>query len=295
MPWSRHRPVISLHKRRLLTYLTLALAYVLTGRLGLLLAVPPGYATAIFPPAGIAVAAAFIGGRRTLPWIFAGSCALNLWIGSIVEQHIVARALAVAVLIATASAAQAAVGGWALRKLIDYPAALDNVKDLGKFLLAAPVLCLTSATLSHSGMAAFGVIDTSEVASSWLSWWSATPLASCFSCRLSWWRPVSRVPFGAAARDLSRYRCFCSSPSSWRFLFAPENGSAISPSPSSNFCRRGSPISCNSNWRRKKTFSANSVRFGTDRRGCCQRISPYSPATSCSGFRRYRQSNGHRR
>jgi PAS domain S-box-containing protein len=171
MPWSAHRLAISSHKRRLLTYLTLALAYVLTGRLGLLLAVPPGYATAIFPPAGIAVAAAFIGGRRTLPWIFAGSCALNLWVGSIVEQHIVARALAVAVLIATASAAQAAVGGWALRKLIDYPAALDNVKDLGKFLLAAPVLCVTSATLSHSGMAAFGVIDTPEVASSWLSWW----------------------------------------------------------------------------------------------------------------------------
>ena len=171
MPWSRRRLVISSHKRRLLTCLTLALAYVLTGRLGLLLAVPPGYATAIFPPAGIAMAAALIGGRRTLPWIFAGSCALNLWVGSTIEQHTAARTLAVAVVIAGASAAQAAVGGWALRKLIDYPAALDNVRDLGKFLLAAPVLCLTSATLSHSGMAAFGVIDTSEVASSWLSWW----------------------------------------------------------------------------------------------------------------------------
>ena len=171
MPWSKHRLVISSHKRRLLACLTLALAYVLTGRLGLLLAVPPGYATAIFPPAGIAVAAAVIGGRRTLPWIFAGSCALNLWVGCTIQQHIVARALAVAVVIAMASTAQAAVGGWALRKLIDHPAALDNVRDLGKFLLAAPVLCLTSATLSHIGMAAFGVIDTSEVASSWLSWW----------------------------------------------------------------------------------------------------------------------------
>jgi PAS domain S-box-containing protein len=178
MSWSRHKAcpsrhglVISSHKRRLLTCVTLALVYVLTGRLGLLLAVPPGYATAIFPPAGIAMAAALIGGRRTLPWIFAGSCVLNLWLGSTIEQHLVARALAVAVVIATASAAQAAVGGWALRKLIDYPAALDNVRDLGKFLLAAPVLCLTSATLSHSGMAAFGAINTSEVASSWLSWW----------------------------------------------------------------------------------------------------------------------------
>ena len=38
----------------MLFYPLLALAYVVTGRLGLLLSVPPGYATAIFPPAGIA-------------------------------------------------------------------------------------------------------------------------------------------------------------------------------------------------------------------------------------------------
>jgi PAS domain S-box-containing protein len=167
MPGSGQR----LRKQHLLTCLTVALAYVVTGRLGLLLAVPPGYATAIFPPAGVAMAAALIGGRMTLPWIFAGSCALNLWVGCTIEQHVAPRALAMAVVIAAASAAQAAGGGWALRKLIDYPAALDNVRDLGKFLLAAPALCLTSATLSHIGMAAFGAIDTSEVASSWLSWW----------------------------------------------------------------------------------------------------------------------------
>jgi PAS domain S-box-containing protein len=171
MPWSGRRLVTNPQKRRVLACLTLALAYIVSGRLGLLLAVPPGYATAIFPPAGIATAAVLIGGRGTLPWIFASSCALNLWIGSTMEQDSAALALAVALVIAAASVAQAAVGGWALRKLIGYPANLDNVKDLGRFLLVTPVLCLTSATLSHIGMAAFGVIDTSEVASSWLSWW----------------------------------------------------------------------------------------------------------------------------
>jgi PAS domain S-box-containing protein len=171
MPWSTRKLVISSHRLRLLPCLMLAVAYAITGRLGLLLAVPPGYATAIFPPAGIAMAAALIGGRRTLPWIFAGSCALNLWVGFTIEQHTAARALAVAAVVAAASAVQAVAGGWALRELIGYPAALDNVRDLSKCLLAAPVLCLTSATLSHGGMAAFGVINTSEVASSWLSWW----------------------------------------------------------------------------------------------------------------------------
>ncbi len=171
MLWHGRRVALDPRKRRLLTYLSLALAYVLSGRLGLLLAVPPGYATAIFPPAGIAVAAAFIGGRATLPWIFAGSCALNLWVGATTEQHSARLALAVAATIGAASVAQAAAGGWALRRLIGYPAALDNVRDLGRFLLITPVLCLTSATLSHIGMAAFGLVDTSEIALSWLSWW----------------------------------------------------------------------------------------------------------------------------
>jgi PAS domain S-box-containing protein len=171
MPWSGRTLVPNPKKRRVLACLTLALAYVASGRLGLLLAVPPGYATAIFPPAGIAMAAVFIGGRGTLPWIFAGSCALNLWLGSTMDQDSEALALAVAVAIAAASVAQAAVGGWVLRKLIGYPATLDNVRDLGRYLLITPVLCLTSATLSHGAMAALGVIDTSEVASSWLSWW----------------------------------------------------------------------------------------------------------------------------
>ncbi len=172
MPWSGRRLALDPHKRRLLACrLSLALAYVASGRLGLLLAVPPGYATAIFPPAGIAMAAALIGGRGTLAWIFAGSCALNLWVGSTTQQHSASLAFAVAVAIATASVAQAAAGGWALRKLIGYPAALDNVRDLGRFLLITPVLCLTSATLSHIGMAALGLIDTFEIALSWLSWW----------------------------------------------------------------------------------------------------------------------------
>lgn len=42
--------------------LGLAAAYIAAGRLGLLLAIPPGYATAIFPPAGIALAALLVEG-----------------------------------------------------------------------------------------------------------------------------------------------------------------------------------------------------------------------------------------
>ena len=67
--------------RRLLAYLSLTLAYIVTGKLALLLAVPPGYASPIFPPAGIAVAATLMSGPATLPWICIGSLRLKIWTG----------------------------------------------------------------------------------------------------------------------------------------------------------------------------------------------------------------------
>jgi len=65
----------------LLKQAALALAYALIGWLGLYLAVPPGYATAVFLPAGIAVAAVLIAGIESLAGVFAGSLLLNIWIG----------------------------------------------------------------------------------------------------------------------------------------------------------------------------------------------------------------------
>ena len=62
--------------------LALAAAYFLTGRLALLLATPPNYAAAIFPPAGIALAAVLVAGYRICPGIFLGALALSLSISS---------------------------------------------------------------------------------------------------------------------------------------------------------------------------------------------------------------------
>jgi integral membrane sensor domain MASE1 len=49
------------YPRAILTMLGLAVAYAMLGRLSLLLAIPPGYATAIWPPAGLALAGVLVG------------------------------------------------------------------------------------------------------------------------------------------------------------------------------------------------------------------------------------------
>ncbi len=151
--------------------LVLTVVYVLSGMLGLLLAVPPGYATAIFPPAGIAVGLMLIAGRVTLPWTFLGSLLLNLWTAYFLSRHIGALDAVVAVVIATASTVQAALGGTLLRRVVGYPAALDNARDLARFVWLPPLFCVTSATLSLSAMALLGAIAAEDLVSSWLTWW----------------------------------------------------------------------------------------------------------------------------
>src|ERR1700739_2761802 len=94
-----------------LAHLALTFAYLASGKLALLLALPPGYASPMFPPAGIAVAGMLIGGQATLPWTFLGSFLLNLWIGYSAVNKAMGTGLAAAVVIAAASMLQAAIGG----------------------------------------------------------------------------------------------------------------------------------------------------------------------------------------
>lgn len=122
----------------MVAYVLLTAAYVVSGKLGLLLALPPGYASPIFPPAGIAVAAALVGGRRSLPWIFLGSLLLNIWVAYSDDQRIGATGFEMAVIIALASTLQAAIGSWGLRRIFGYPTALSNIRDALRFLLLPP-------------------------------------------------------------------------------------------------------------------------------------------------------------
>jgi signal transduction histidine kinase/CheY-like chemotaxis protein len=156
--------------------LLIVAAYVISGRLGLSLAVPPGYASAIFPPAGIAVAAMLMGGRATLRATFIGSLLLNIWIGHILSHRLDGIAIAAALIIATGSATQAGVGGWALRRAIGYPIPLDRGGDLLRFLLLSPICCLTSASLSLAGLWGVGAVNDADLLPSWFAWWAGDTL-----------------------------------------------------------------------------------------------------------------------
>ena len=171
------RPVLRLDlanlrgRRQLLLYAALPIAYIVTGRLGLLLAAPPGYATAIFVPAGIAVTATFVAGAAALPGTFLGSFLLNLWTGYLIAGRLNLTQITAALVIAAASVTQAAIGGTALRWATGYPVPFDNASDILFFLLLAPIICLISATISLGGLSMLGTVELHELLMNWETWW----------------------------------------------------------------------------------------------------------------------------
>jgi Predicted integral membrane sensor domain len=154
-------------------YLLLVVAYVVSGKLGILLAHEPGYASPIFPPAGIAIAAVFFLGGRALPWVLVGSLLLNGWIDYSTDHEFGRVGVIAAVMIAFASMLQAAVGGVALRRAISVSSdsTSGNIQHILRFLLLAPLICLVSASLSVSGLWLLGIIDAAHFSINWASWW----------------------------------------------------------------------------------------------------------------------------
>jgi len=146
-------------------------AYLVTGEPALLLAEFSGYAAPIFPPAGIAVVFCFAIGFEILPAIFVGAFLLNFWIGFSKTYHFGPVEIASGLCLAIASTLQAGIGGWALRRYVGYPAPLDKLADIARFLVIIPLVCLTSASLSTLSLHWLGTLDASEARTVWGAWW----------------------------------------------------------------------------------------------------------------------------
>src|SRR5262245_12474444 len=106
------------------------------GKLALLLAIPPGYATAIWPPSGIALAALLLFGARLWPGVWIGSFLINLTASlDPTSASSIARSVAIAGGIGAGSTLQAFAGVYLVRRLAGFPNPLDNGRSVHRFLL----------------------------------------------------------------------------------------------------------------------------------------------------------------
>ena len=147
--------------------------YVSSGFLGLLLAVPPGYATAIWAPSGIALGAVLVWGLRCLPSVFIASFILNYYVtfnnaGSVFDFLNIFTGL----ITGTGAVLQALFGWWLVKRFIQLNNLLHLPKDILIFaLLTGPVSCVVAATIDNVGLCLLNIIPFDNLLLSWATWW----------------------------------------------------------------------------------------------------------------------------
>ena len=147
------------------------LGYYLLGRVSLLLAIPPGYATPIWPAAGLALAGLLMFGMRAWPGIALASLCLNtpLALASFGDP---ARAIALAGALAAGATLQALTGVLLLRRFVGPASSLLRINTMIPLLaLGGPLACVVAPALATVALLGLGAIERADAAYNAFTWW----------------------------------------------------------------------------------------------------------------------------
>ena len=150
-----------------------ALAYYVSGQLGLLFAPPPGFVSALWPPAGLTLAAALHLGRGGWLVIWATTLlAGSLW--SALPQVGPAHAITVIAISAVGSTVRAVLGAHLLRRFGGAEPSLRHTRTVAALVLGAGLLAsLASASIGVLVLALAGFVGPLEGPRVWVTWWLA--------------------------------------------------------------------------------------------------------------------------
>ena len=162
----------------------LAVAYLAAARLGLWFVDTGPRMSAVWPPAGIALAAILLGGYRLWPGIVVGDVASSLVAG---------LALPAAGWLAVGNTAQTLLAAWLLKRFVDFRNPMERARDV--FGLVVVGSLLTTAAGAANGVACHVVLSGMSTAAAggvWLTWWlsDATGVLLLTPAILTWanWR-----------------------------------------------------------------------------------------------------------
>jgi PAS domain S-box-containing protein len=166
--------------------------YFIAAKLSLLLAIPPGYATPVWPPSGIALAAALLFGMRIWLGIWLGAAFINVTIGG---------SPLLAMVIATGNTLEAVAAAALVRPFLGRYWRFQSGEDVIKFVACCALCAGIAATVGVGSLALSNVLKWSDVAANAWTWWQGdasgmiivTPLVLGWSTRLSWNWPLWKV------------------------------------------------------------------------------------------------------
>ncbi len=146
--------------------------YYLFSKLGLLFAIPPGFASAVWPAAGIGLACYLIWGRMALVGVFLGSALANIQVSStsFFEQNLMQQVLPF--IIASGSVLQMMFTKWLLDKCIAKPLNTTYLKSVLKFLVVVgPISCIVAASINTTAVSLVNDIPFYHSLFIAFTWW----------------------------------------------------------------------------------------------------------------------------
>ncbi len=149
----------------------LALGYGVAGALGLLLAVPPGYATSVWPSSGIALAGLLLWGTRVWPGIWLGSFFVNVWVAYASQGDVGPLGYAIAANIAVGSTVQAMLAALLIRKWVGVSKLFEVASATVAFAALTAICCLIASTWGVATLKLAGLVEFGTIGESWRTWW----------------------------------------------------------------------------------------------------------------------------
>jgi len=158
--------------RGLFVALLTALTYAVTGWFALKLSLATGWASPMYPSAGIALAATLVFGAPGALGAALGAYVTNVLHAGAVGQTSPLVVHGVPAVIAAGAALQALLGRWLLLRTNGLPLTMRAPMEILRFAFwSAGVACLVNATLSPLALWSSGAIATSDLPFTWWTWW----------------------------------------------------------------------------------------------------------------------------
>lgn len=155
-----------------IAFVFIVVIYFLLGLIGTFFRIEPGFASAVWPGAGAAVALVLYFGRAvTLP-LFIGALGANLYSSGVSLELITISDLLWNAVRAVGAVLQALLSYYLLKKFCDLPLNFNSAGPLLKVLtLTSPVACLVSASIGVLSLYLQGIIPIDIVDFVWFTWW----------------------------------------------------------------------------------------------------------------------------
>jgi integral membrane sensor domain MASE1 len=192
--------------------LILAAVYFAAGKVGLSLAYVNASTTAVWPPAGVVLAALLLGGRRLWPGVFLGAFLANL----AVPGHI-----ANDVFVAVGNTLEGLLGAWFVTRFARGVLFPNQVNSVVKFaFLAGCVATAVSATIGATSLCVFNEAVWSEYPKIWSTWWLGDMISNLIIAPLFiiW----SNRPYWRSAQVWEAFACLATIVALDLIIFSPQ-------------------------------------------------------------------------